>query len=159
MQDAGTSKADRQGWPVFIDTNVLLYIHDIRSPIKSERCAAWLRAVTAENRARINMQSLNELAHVFLRKKWFSNPHEAFAVIDAFAALGSTPVTMNEMAAARRIHLSTGYAWWDCLLLASALDLGCGYFLSEDLQDGQIIEGLTIVDPFAHSPEQVLNSG
>ena len=47
--------------------------------------------------------------------------------------------------------------WWDCLLLASALELGCTHFLSEDLQDGQVIEGLTIVNPFAHTPEEILS--
>jgi predicted nucleic acid-binding protein len=43
-------------------------------------------------------------------------------------------------------------------LLASAIELGCTHYLSEDLQDGQVIDGLTIVDPFAHSPEQILTS-
>jgi predicted nucleic acid-binding protein len=45
----------------------------------------------------------------------------------------------------------------------SALELGCTHFLSEDLQDGQRIEdsggkSLTILSPFAHSPEQFFSS-
>lgn len=47
-------------------------------------------------------------------------------------------------------------------MLASAIGLECSHFLSEDLQDGQNVQGgggksLTIVDPFAHSPDQSLN--
>jgi predicted nucleic acid-binding protein len=42
------------------------------------------------------------------------------------------------------------------LLLASALELGCSHFLPEDLQDGQQIGGLTIINPFLHAPEAIL---
>lgn len=102
------------------------------------------------------MQVLNEASHVLLRKKWYDAP-AAYAMIDQFAALGDTPVTWSEIALARLLHERFAYSWWECLLLASALELGCSHFLSEDLQDGQVIGDLTIVDPFAHSPEQILS--
>jgi predicted nucleic acid-binding protein len=57
---------------------------------------------------------------------------------------------------ARRLVERTGYSWWDCLLLASAIELGCTHFLSEDLQDGRSLQGLTILSPFAHSPREIL---
>jgi predicted nucleic acid-binding protein len=65
--------------------------------------------------------------------------------------------------AARDIHAAYKCSWWDCVLIASAIELGCTHFLSEDLQDGQRIvaggrRGLTIVNPFAHSPDQILVS-
>jgi predicted nucleic acid-binding protein len=56
------------------------------------------------------------------------------------------------------VRNASQYSWWDCLLLASALDLGCTHFLSDDLQDGHQIAGLTIIDPFAHTPQQILAS-
>jgi predicted nucleic acid-binding protein len=40
-------------------------------------------------------------------------------------------------------------------LLASALELGCSHFLSEDLQDGQQIGDLTIINPFLHAPKNI----
>jgi predicted nucleic acid-binding protein len=40
-------------------------------------------------------------------------------------------------------------------LLASALELGCSHFLSEDLQDGQQIGDPTIINPFLHAPEDI----
>ena len=50
----------------------------------------------------------------------------------------------------------------DCLLLACALELGRTHFLSEDLQDGRMVEdggkSLTLVSPFAHSPQHILLS-
>ncbi len=43
------------------------------------------------------------------------------------------------------------YSLYDSLILAAALDGGCRTLYSEDLQDGQTIETLTIVDPFGGS--------
>ena len=81
-----------------------------------------------------------------------------FAIADGFAGSGLEPISVLDMDLARQICLRYQYSWWDCLLLASALNLGCTHFLSEDLQDGQSIEGLTIVSPFAHTPDQVFIS-
>lgn len=40
------------------------------------------------------------------------------------------------------------FAYYDALIVAAALDAGCATLYSEDLQDGQHIDGLTIIDPF-----------
>lgn len=151
-----------RGGEVFIDTDVLLYIHDRDGAAKGERALAWLEFLADRQLARTNLQVLNEVAHVFLRKKWFASAAESFAIVDQLAALGDTPVAGPEIDRARSLHLRFGYSWWDCLLLASAIGLDCAYFLSEDLQDGQVVaddrgRSLTIVDPFSHSPEQILN--
>jgi predicted nucleic acid-binding protein len=50
---------------------------------------------------------------------------------------------------------ATGYQWFDCLLLSSAINAGCGFFLSEDLQHGRLIDDLTVIDPFRLSPSEV----
>ncbi|MDR0516641.1 MAG: PIN domain-containing protein [Fibromonadaceae bacterium] len=43
-----------------------------------------------------------------------------------------------------------GYSYYDCLIIASALESNCKYLFSEDMQHGQIIENtLKIVNPFA----------
>ena len=39
-------------------------------------------------------------------------------------------------------------SWWDALIVAAARQTGCTYLISEDLQTGQTIENLTIVNPF-----------
>jgi predicted nucleic acid-binding protein len=39
--------------------------------------------------------------------------------------------------------------YWDCLILAAALQSGCDILYSEDMQDGQVFEGrLTVINPF-----------
>ncbi len=98
-----------------------------------------------------------------LRKHWFDSPLQIHAIVDELVNMGAEAPGWGEVEGARLLHLRYGYSWWDCLLLASALELGCAHFLSEDLQDGQLVEdgggkALTILSPFAHSPEQFFSS-
>ena len=145
---------------VFLDSNTLLYMHDRSEPEKSALATEWIRAVARRQIAQTNLQVLNEVTHVLLRKRWFESPRVAHAIVDQLAELGDSQVGWTEIAIARNLFDRFGYSWWDCLLLASAIELGCTHFLSEDMQDGQRIEtgkqALTIVDPFAHTPEQIL---
>lgn len=145
---------------VFLDTNTLLYLHDRNDAAKARVIRQWFVALIEAQLGCLNLQVLNEAANAMLRKRWFDSPRYVFEVIDGFSRLGDAPVGWTEVGLARLLHVQVRYSWWDCLLLASALELGCTHFLSEDLQDGQIIadgtRSLTIVNPFAHSPEHIL---
>jgi len=145
---------------VFLDTNTLLYLHDRNDGAKAGIVRDWLTALIKQQRACLNLQVLNEATSAMLRKNWFDTPKQVHSIIDGFAELGDTPIGWAEMGRARLLHALLGYAWWDTLLLASALELGCSHFLSEDMQDGQIVSdgtrSLTIINPFTHSPDQIL---
>ena len=145
---------------VFLDTNTLLYLRDRNAPAKSKIAHQWFLELIRQQGAQINLQVLNEATNAMIRKRWFESPRQVYAIVDDFAELGDAPVGWNDIVAARTLHFHLHYSWWDCLLLASALELGCTHFLSEDLQDGQVISdgsrSLTIVNPFAHSPEHIL---
>jgi predicted nucleic acid-binding protein len=147
---------------VFLDSNTLLYARDQDAGPKEAQIDHWLAAVTIEDCGRANLQVLNEVTHVMLRKRKGASAEAIFEEVDALRFLGTSPLTESIVALGRKIRLATSYQWWDCLLLASALELGCTHFLSEDLQDGQRIEAggkaLTIVSPFAHTPDQILSS-
>lgn len=151
-----------QGARIFIDSTTFLYTFDRREPKKGVLALKWLFELRKADCGLTNLQVLNEIANVATRNRAHFGD-EPFLNIDAFAMFGTTPVNFDTALAARNIHKRYRYSWWDCLLLASAIELGCTHFLSEDLQDGQIIDGpttkgLTIVDPFAHTPEQILVS-
>lgn len=147
---------------VFVDSTTLLYTLDRRELAKGQTALDWLVELRRARVGVTNLQALNEVTSVATRKAdRFGG--DIFPDIDAFAMFGTSPVTFAASLAARDLRLRYGYAWWDCILLASALHLGCTHFLSEDLQDGQRIaagggRGLTIVDPFAHSPQHILVS-
>jgi predicted nucleic acid-binding protein len=46
------------------------------------------------------------------------------------------------------LQAARGYSFYDSLIIAAALEAGCTRLLSEDLQHGQVIEGLRIENPF-----------
>ncbi|HEY6491036.1 MAG: hypothetical protein WCC26_16940 [Terracidiphilus sp.] len=46
------------------------------------------------------------------------------------------------------LHRPHGYTYWDSLALRCALVSGCKVLLTEDMQHGQVIDGLRIVNPF-----------
>lgn len=143
---------------IFVDTNVYFYAHDAQQPAKQAVCRAWLIVLGQQRLGRTNLQVANEFTDVVLRKRRDIPSETVFRLADEILMWGSAPINAGTIRLARRIRSSTAYSWWDCLLLASAIELGCTHFLSEDLQDGQQIDTLTIVDPFAHSPEQIPTS-
>jgi predicted nucleic acid-binding protein len=147
-----------RGVRVFLDSNVLLYGKDRQSGPKTGVANHWLRSCVYLGAACTNLQVLNEVTHVMLRKREDLAVEEIFAAIDELSFLGRSPISEPIVARARQLRIGTNYSWWDCLLLASALELNCTHFLSEDLQDGQAVDGLTIVDPFAHTPEHILST-
>lgn len=55
--------------PVFIDTNVLIYVRDGRNAEKRNRARTWLQLIVGADRARINLQVLNELTRWILENE------------------------------------------------------------------------------------------
>lgn len=48
-----------------------------------------------------------------------------------------------------------GLSFWDALVVAAARSATCEYLLTEDLQDGQELEGLTVLSPFTRTPASI----
>jgi predicted nucleic acid-binding protein len=98
----------------------------------------------------ISVQVLNELANVS-RKKLRMSWQEIEDAIAAIRVLCPSPVplTIDTHDAGRRIAAKYGYSMFDGLIVASALEAECETLYSEDLQDGQVIEGrVTVRNPF-----------
>ncbi|MBY0563535.1 MAG: PIN domain-containing protein [Hyphomonadaceae bacterium] len=143
----------------FIDTNVLLYAKDKTSPSKLKAATAWLSALLDRNAAVLSAQSLREYYVNVLRQ---DRSRSAVAALRAqIAALDDVVpdgLRSDHLALAWELQDRHRVSFWDALLLASALTAGCAIFLSEDMNGGQKIESLTIVNPFATAPEAVLGA-
>ena len=128
----------------FFDSNVLLYTLAENDP--REAIAARLLAAGGT----ISVQVLNEFAAVARRKMRLSWP-EVEQALDAIRALcrPPLPITLATHEAALGIAGRLGYRFHDSLVIASALEANCATLFSEDMQDGQVVEGrLTIRNPF-----------
>jgi predicted nucleic acid-binding protein len=130
--------------PVFLDTNVLVY-----AALQPDPRSETARALLAR-RGMISVQVLNEfvnVAHRKLRRSWPEITKALSAIRDLCPP--PSPITLAIHEAALGIASRTGYRFYDALIIASALECGCVTLFSEDLQDGQVIEGsLTIRNPF-----------
>jgi predicted nucleic acid-binding protein len=141
---------------IFVDTNVFFYAYDDRDSGRQQRSRLWIEAISDLQIGVANLQVANEFTSVVLRRMPNLPADTVFQIADNILSWGTGSVTVQTTTKAREIRKALRYSRWDCLLLASALELGCSHFLSEDLQDGHRIESLTIIDPFAHSPDQIL---
>jgi len=99
----------------------------------------------------LSVQVLNEFVSVARRKilmSW-SDVREALDVFRVLCPL-PVPVTIEIHETALEIAQKYGYSVYDALVIAAALEAGCATLYSEDLHDGQTIDGkLTIRNPFA----------
>src|SRR6516162_2282075 len=97
----------------------------------------------------IPVQALGELYNVLVRKTGRSAA-EARTSVMAWATTYSTAnTTRSPLVAAAELAAAHRLGIWDSLILAVAAENGCGFLLSEDLQDGFIWGGLRVVNPFA----------
>jgi predicted nucleic acid-binding protein len=128
----------------FFDTNILVYVVGEKDK-RTDTAEALLAAGGV-----ISVQVLNELANVSrkkLRMSW-EEIDEAFAAIRILCP-SPVPLTIDTHEAGRRIAAKYGFSMSDGLIGASALEAECDTLYSEDLQDGQVIEGrVTVRNPF-----------
>lgn len=142
---------------VFVDTNVLAYARDRAEPDKQRRAAEWMAALWESRRGRTGFQVLQEYYVTATRK--LDPPRSPTDVREDILALHAwrpLPVGFGTVEDAWRIEDRYGLSWWDALVVSAALEGGCGVLLTEDLQHGQVIDGLTVIDPFLESPDEVL---
>lgn len=127
----------------FLDTNLLIYAQGAGDKSETARQAVLAGGV-------ISVQILNECAAVLRRKFGLEWPAISEALQDLRTALHPVrPVTVDTHLAAIELAGMHGFSFYDALIVASAMEARCDRLLTEDLQDGRRINGLTIVNPFA----------
>lgn len=131
------------GAKTFFDTNVLLYLLSADAA-KADRAEELLAGGGI-----VSVQVLNEFAAVASRKlgmPW-SEIRDALGPIRAICEVESISVETHD----RALEIAERYRFsiYDATIIAAALKAGCNTLYSEDLQDGQRIEKLTILNPFS----------
>jgi len=127
----------------FFDTNVLIYAFAKDDP-RTEAVEELLARGGV-----LGVQTLNEF--VVLAVRQLAMPWQE--VLQALGELrilcpSPRPITVETHDTAVRIAGQYRYPIHDSLVIATALEASCSTLYTEDMQDGQVIEGLTIQNPF-----------
>ena len=139
---------------VFVDTNVLIYSEDGRSPGKQAQALAWLRVLWQQRSGRLSNQVLNEFYTNVTRKiQPPMQPGDARAEVRRYQRWQPWAIDHPTVETAWSVESRFGFSYWDALIVASAQTLGCRYLLSEDMQHGQVIDSVQILNPFLVGPE------
>jgi len=132
-----------------LDTNVFVYLFDETDPRKRTIALDTVTQAIERGTGAISHQVAEEALNV-LTRKLNATPAAAQRFLDDVLSplwrLGPSPELFE-----RALEIRSRYAfdWYDALIVASALACGCDRLLSEDLQHGQRIGRLRIVNPFA----------
>lgn len=140
--------------PVFVDTNVLVYDRDQRDPEKHKRARAWMTALWKRpGLGVVSSQILTELYWTVTRKlRPGMDEKAARRYVRTLMAWEFVVVDQSAIAGAWTIQDRFGLSFWDSVVVASARIGRCRILLTEDLQDGQHLDGLLVVNPFRHDP-------
>lgn len=127
----------------FFDTNLLVYA------ISAEPLKAAIAQRLIATGGVVSVQVLNEFASVTIRKKELSLA-EAQALLLRFRQL-CTVMPLDIETHERGLELVERYrlAIYDSMIVAAALRAGCRTLYTEDFADGQVMDGLTVHNPFA----------
>lgn len=138
----------------FVDTNILVYAHDITGGRKRTIAQTLLEGLWLEGTGSLSIQVLQEF-YVTLTRKLEADavaPRAARALISTYARWSTHRPGAPDVLAAIDLHQRQQLSFWDAMIVTSAASLGCTQLFTEDLNHGQTISGVQITDPFRTIP-------
>ena len=134
----------------FLDTNVFVYALDDRDQRKKSIASELIERGIAEATAVTSTQVAVEFANVANRHR---EPHiiaeAASLVLDmTIRSMIEAPTSIDDILAADRICRTHSLSFFDALIVSAAIEHGCEVIYSEDMQHGQVIKGVKIINPF-----------
>ncbi|WP_067966651.1 PIN domain-containing protein [Mycolicibacter icosiumassiliensis] len=134
----------------FVDTSILLYAYDATAGERHESARALVDRLWRERRGALSVQVLQEFYVNATCKA--ATPVDPKSAADRLKSLTRwrvhSPLPDDVIAAATwstRHQLS----FWDAMIIRSAAELRCDTLWTEDLSDGQMIEGVRLANPFS----------
>jgi predicted nucleic acid-binding protein len=138
-----------------VDSNVFLYAVDEADLNKQQAAREWRAELWKSRRGRVSFQVLGEF-YVNAARNRPSAREEARAEVRDLLAW--KPVITDAALLERGWKIQDRYrlSYRDALIVAAAKVSSCRYLLTEDLQAGQELDGIEVVNPFLRAPESVL---
>ena len=131
---------------IFLDTNIIIYLYSEDESDKRDASCKFVNSADCIT----SIQVMNEASNIWF-KKYNLSKVEIIKYLDEIELLCNEimPVQRKTINQAIDIKDRYGYSLYDCLMLASAIEANCSMILTEDMKNGQIINGtLKIANPF-----------
>lgn len=133
----------------FVDTNVLIYAHDVDAAAKYEVAKGVLHDLWSQRTGLLSMQVLQEFYVNVTRKIRAPLGKDSARLVVTSYSVWCIETTPTEIAAAFRIEDESRIGFWDAMIVAAALKGGASRIVSENLNAQQTIAGVRVENPFA----------
>jgi predicted nucleic acid-binding protein len=135
--------------PSFVDTNVIVYALAQDDHRRAHLAQELLDDLMRKRALHISTQVLQELFVTLTRKGMQPlSPKEALKSLDALAQFPVFQVDYPAIRSAAELHAKHTLSFWDALIVISAMRSGAKRLYTEDLNHGQKVHGVEIVNPF-----------
>lgn len=135
-------------YPTFLDSNVLLYCDDSASPAKRQKALDIVLQHKRNGTGAVSLQVLQEY-FVNVTRKFGLDPALAREKVEVYSRFRLVEPSVADVLAAIDLHRLHSFSFWDALVIRCAQQSGSRVLLSEDMQHGQVVDGVRIVNPFA----------
>ena len=132
----------------FIDTNILVYAEASDEPVKQRTALNLLRQLFETTSGVLSTQVLQEYCNVAVKKLKLPPAHIR-GQLDLYEQFEVVQVTPAIIRMGLDLHQTRNLSFYDAVVLAGAQTAGCSVLLSEDMNAGELIGGVRIVNPFA----------
>lgn len=131
---------------VFIDTHILVYAMDALDPARQKRSRELLSRLNADIRGVISTQVLQEF-YVTATRKLDADPLVVKQLLNAFERFETVVITPEMIKEAIDCSILNRLSLWDALIVVAAESARCEKIWTEDLNEGQIIRGVRVMNP------------
>jgi predicted nucleic acid-binding protein len=134
----------------FLDANILVYALDASAGTKHTAATTLVERLWESGGGCLSVQVLQEFYVTVTRK--IPQPLDVDEALDRVRDLKAWKVfapKADDVLAAITLHKQSRLSFWDAMIVQAAAELHCDVLWTEDLQDGQVIRGVELRNPFA----------
>ena len=133
----------------FVDSNIWVYLFSREDDQKREISERFIKRRGNDNTIVITYQVINEVTGV-LKKKGFVE-RDIRNTIDSLCKICVIQELSKEMLMlASTLREKHSFSFWDSQIIAGAIKAQCSILATEDMQDGFMVDGLTICNIYSN---------
>ncbi|MCC7507700.1 MAG: PIN domain-containing protein [Saprospiraceae bacterium] len=135
---------------IFLDTNFLVYLQNSNEPEKQKHCRALIKHLASKSTIVLSTQVIQEF-YVVMTRKMGADPVLVKGLLQLFRQFEIVTIDLESISQAIDFSIIHQLSFWDALIVSAAQKANCSTLFTEDLNSGQIMAGIKIINPFTIS--------